>query len=106
MKCCEYFRHRLRAGTNLVAGAIFVILSAPGIGLAAPQVGVLKRVIVVDAARDVLGTAHPRIVLGGLYLLTTVITAFLSNPLDVTEFFRLISRLRSRHAETEAAPGR
>lgn len=36
------------------------------------------------------------------------ITAFLANPLDVTEFFRLISRLRSRREETEnnAAPSR
>ena len=34
------------------------------------------------------------------------INAFLSNPLDVTEFFRLISRLRSRHQETKAAPAR
>ena len=49
MKCCEYFRHRLRAGTNLVAGAIFVILSAPGIGLAqdipAPVTPTLDRMV-------------------------------------------------------------
>ncbi len=34
------------------------------------------------------------------------ITAFLSVPLDVTEFFRLISRMRARREETEAAPAR
>jgi peptide deformylase len=41
--------------------------AAPGIGLAAPQLGVLKRVIVVDAARDgeerqLLRLANPEIV--------------------------------------------
>ena len=35
------------------------------------------------------------------------ITAFLVNPLDVTEFYRLISRLRSRREENaESAPSR
>ena len=34
------------------------------------------------------------------------ITAFLSSPLDVTEFFRLISRIRARREDTEAAPSR
>ena len=34
------------------------------------------------------------------------ITAFLSNPLDVTEFFRLISRIRSRREEADGVPTR
>ena len=40
------------ATKKLMADMLDTMYEAPGIGLAAPQVGVLKRVIVVDAARD------------------------------------------------------
>jgi peptide deformylase len=37
---------------KLMADMLETMYAAPGIGLAAPQVGVLKRVIVLDAARE------------------------------------------------------
>ena len=37
---------------KLMAAMLETMYDAPGVGLAAPQVGVLKRIIVVDAARD------------------------------------------------------
>ena len=37
---------------KLMADMLDTMYDAPGVGLAAPQVGVLKRIIVVDAARD------------------------------------------------------
>jgi peptide deformylase len=37
---------------KLMADMLETMYDAPGVGLAAPQVGVLKRVIVVDAARE------------------------------------------------------
>jgi peptide deformylase len=40
------------ATKKLMADMLETMYEAPGIGLAAPQVGALKRVIVVDAARD------------------------------------------------------
>jgi peptide deformylase len=40
---------------KLMADMLETMYAAPGIGLAAPQVGVLKRVIVLDAARE----GHP-----------------------------------------------
>jgi peptide deformylase len=40
------------ATAKLMADMLETMYAAPGIGLAAPQVGVLKRIIVVDAARE------------------------------------------------------
>ena len=40
------------ATAKLMADMLDTMYDAPGVGLAAPQVGVLKRIIVVDAARD------------------------------------------------------
>jgi len=40
------------ATAKLMADMLETMYDAPGVGLAAPQVGVLKRIIVVDAARD------------------------------------------------------
>jgi peptide deformylase len=40
------------ATAKLMADMLETMYDAPGVGLAAPQVGVLKRVLVVDAARD------------------------------------------------------
>ena len=40
------------ATAKLMADMLETMYAAPGVGLAAPQVGVLKRIIVVDAARD------------------------------------------------------
>jgi len=52
---------------RLIADMVDTMADAPGIGLAAPQVGVLKRVIVLDAAREgeekrPLALANPEIV--------------------------------------------
>ena len=52
---------------QLMADMMATMYAAPGIGLAAPQVGVLKRVIVMDAAREgdpsnPLKMANPEIV--------------------------------------------
>ena len=52
---------------QLMADMMSTMYAAPGIGLAAPQVGVLKRVIVIDAAREgdpsrPLKLANPEIV--------------------------------------------
>ena len=52
---------------QLMADMLSTMYAAPGIGLAAPQVGVLKRVIVIDAAREgdpsrPLKLANPEIV--------------------------------------------
>jgi peptide deformylase len=40
------------ATAKLMSDMLETMYDAPGVGLAAPQVGVLKRIIVVDAARD------------------------------------------------------
>ena len=40
------------ADKKLMADMLDTMYEAPGIGLAAPQVGVLKRIIVVDPARE------------------------------------------------------
>ena len=40
------------AAAKLMADMLETMYEAPGVGLAAPQVGVLKRIIVVDAARE------------------------------------------------------
>ena len=40
------------ATAKLMADMLETMYAAPGVGLAAPQVGVLKRIIVVDPARD------------------------------------------------------
>ena len=40
------------ATAKLMADMLETMYDAPGVGLAAPQVGVLKRIIVVDPARD------------------------------------------------------
>jgi peptide deformylase len=40
------------ATAKLMADMLETMYAAPGVGLAAPQVGVLKRIIVVDSARD------------------------------------------------------
>jgi peptide deformylase len=55
------------ATARLMADMLETMYDAPGIGLAAPQVGVLKRIIVVDPARDgeaprPLKMANPEIV--------------------------------------------
>ena len=55
------------ATAKLMADMLETMYEAPGIGLAAPQVGVTKRIIVVDAARDnqprsPLKMANPEIV--------------------------------------------
>ncbi len=55
------------ATAKLMADMLDTMYEAPGVGLAAPQVGVLKRIIVVDPARDEappapLKMANPEIV--------------------------------------------
>jgi len=55
------------ATAKLMADMLETMYEAPGVGLAAPQVGVLKRIIVVDTARDgaaprPLKMANPEIV--------------------------------------------
>jgi peptide deformylase len=40
------------ATAKLMADMLETMYAAPGVGLAAPQIGVLKRLIVVDSARD------------------------------------------------------
>src|ERR1700743_2103607 len=55
------------ATAKLMASMLETMYAAPGLGLAAPQVGVLKRIIVVDPARDdepprPLKRANPEIV--------------------------------------------
>jgi peptide deformylase len=55
------------ATAKLMADMLETMYEAPGVGLAAPQVGVLKRIIVVDAAREEappqpLKMANPEIV--------------------------------------------
>ena len=44
---------------TLAADMLATMYDAPGIGLAAPQVGVLARVFVMDASRDPEGARHP-----------------------------------------------
>src|SRR6202007_2827954 len=55
------------ATAKLMADMLETMYEAPGVGLAAPQVGVLKRIIVVDPAREgepphPLKMANPEIV--------------------------------------------
>ncbi len=55
------------ATAKLMADMLETMYEAPGVGLAAPQVGVLKRIIVVDPAREddppqPLKMAHPEII--------------------------------------------
>lgn len=54
------------ATARLMADMLETMYDAPGVGLAAPQVGVLKRIIVVDAAREgepnPLKMANPEII--------------------------------------------
>src|SRR5579883_1003018 len=55
------------ATAKLMADMLETMYAAPGVGLAAPQVGVLKRIIVIDVAKDEappapLKMANPEIV--------------------------------------------
>jgi peptide deformylase len=61
---------------RLMADMVETMYAAPGIGLAAPQVGVAKRVLVVDVARDgaprqPMKIANPEILWRSPELLTT-----------------------------------
>jgi peptide deformylase len=61
---------------RLMADMLETMYAAPGIGLAAPQVGVAKRVLVVDVARDgeprqPMKIANPEILWRSAELLTT-----------------------------------
>jgi peptide deformylase len=61
---------------RLMADMLETMYAAPGIGLAAPQVGVAKRVLVVDVARDgeprqPMKIANPQILRRSTELLTT-----------------------------------
>jgi len=61
---------------RLMADLLETMYAAPGIGLAAPQVGVAKRVLVVDVARDgeprqPMKIANPEILWRSAELLTT-----------------------------------
>jgi len=61
---------------RLMADLLETMYAAPGIGLAAPQVGVAKRVLVVDVARDgeprqPMKIANPQILWRSAELLTT-----------------------------------
>jgi peptide deformylase len=61
---------------RLMADMLETMYAAPGIGLAAPQVGVAKRVLVVDVARDgeprqPMKIANPEILWRSTELLTT-----------------------------------
>jgi peptide deformylase len=49
---CEAVTKMDAATAKLMADMLDTMYEAPGIGLAAPQVGVAKRIIVVDAARE------------------------------------------------------
>lgn len=52
--------------TSLVADMVDTMYAAPGVGLAAPQVGVLKRVIIIDCGSkeepDLIKAVNPQIV--------------------------------------------
>ena len=51
-KVCQPVERVDAATAKLMQDMLETMYAAPGIGLAAPQVGVLKRILVVDIARD------------------------------------------------------
>ena len=78
---------------RLAADMVETMYAAPGIGLAAPQVGVSVRMIVVDVFAH-LGEPHPRILLNPEILTAFETVAFEEGCLSLPEFTVEVERAR------------
>ncbi|MEE8534606.1 MAG: peptide deformylase [Kiloniellales bacterium] len=76
---------------------------APGVGLAAPQVGVSKRILVVDVARDKMPSQPQRLINPELLWVSDEKVAYEEGCLSLPEYYAEVERpaaIRVRHLDT------
>lgn len=78
--------------TSLIDNMFKTMYDAPGIGLAAPQVGVLKRVIVLDIGARGNGEAKPMALINPEIISSKGETSFEEGCLSVPEFTADVTR--------------
>jgi peptide deformylase len=89
---------------KLAAGMLETMYAAPGIGLAAPQVGVSIRLIVVDVA-GAIGDPDPTVLINPRILDSSENTAFEEGCLSLPDFTMEVDRARVVQVQYENLDG-
>ncbi len=89
---------------KLAAGMLETMYAAPGIGLAAPQVGVSIRLIVVDVA-GAIGDPDPTVLINPRILDSSENIAFEEGCLSLPDFTLEVDRARVVHVQYEDLDG-
>ena len=95
---------------TLVDDMFATMYDAPGIGLAAPQVGVLKRVVVLDVAkrRDEEATAEPMVFINPkLVWQSEELSTYEEGCLSIPDFYEEVERpavIRVAYLDRDGAP--
>lgn len=95
---------------TLVDDMFETMYDAPGIGLAAPQIGVLKRVVVLDVAkrRDEEATAEPMVFINPKLVWTSEeVSTYEEGCLSIPEYYEEVERpavIRVAYLDRDGAP--